>query len=321
MMHTWKKAAALASLVALLVVSGGGAAWAQTDKRIALSFDDAPAGDGPIFTGAERADALIGALNAVDAGPAVFFITTRGMAKPEGKARVAKYAAAGHLIANHSHSHHWAHKTDAEEYIADLDRADKWLTGIENRRPWYRFPYLDEGREQVKRETIRAALAQRGLLNGYVTVDTYDWHFVRRWKDAVRDGKSVDIDQLGKVYVEMMADAADFYDKKGREAFGRAPEQVMLLHENDLAALFIDDLVTELRARGWEIIDPDTAYMDPIAEEVPKTLFSGQGKIAALSVDKGISAYDFGHPGANEKAIDERLAEAAVFTEPVAEAP
>ena len=40
-------------------------------------------------------------------------------------------------------------------------------------RSWFRFPYLDEGAgDKEKRDAVRAGLAERGLVNGYVTGPT-----------------------------------------------------------------------------------------------------------------------------------------------------
>ena len=44
---------------------------------------------------------------------------------------------------------------------------------------------------------------------------------------------------------------------------------MLLLHETDLNALFIVDLVAGLRAAGWTIITMDEAYRDPIAQMEP----------------------------------------------------
>ncbi|MEM9234188.1 MAG: polysaccharide deacetylase family protein, partial [Pseudomonadota bacterium] len=91
----------------------------EAPRRIALTYDDAPRGDGEIFTGPERAEALTDALASVEAGPVAFFVTTRNFdTNPEHRARIDRYAAAGHLIANHTHTHPWAHKTSVAEYLA-----------------------------------------------------------------------------------------------------------------------------------------------------------------------------------------------------------
>jgi len=284
-----------------------------TSKRIALSFDDAPRGDGPKFTGDERSKVLIDTLAKSNSGPVAFFVTTKGFAKPGGKGRIERYANAGHLIANHSHTHQWLMRMDTQEYIADIDIAEQNLAGIKNRRPWFRFPFLDEGVPLEKRDAVRGALKQRGIINGYVTVDNYDWHIDRRWKKAVRSGRSVDMDALKKAYVDMLMGAVHFYDAAAVETFGRSPAHVILLHENDVAALFIDDFIDALRADGWEIISPDIAYADPIAAIVPQTLKTRQGHVAALAMEAGRDPKTFAHMAIDEAQIDTFLAERKVF--------
>ncbi len=241
-------------------------------KRIALSFDDGPRGAGPRFSGDERAEVLIRALASSSGQPAVFFVKTSNFKRKGGLQRIQRYAESAHLIANHTHSHNWLSSTDTNDYIADIDLAEELLVGFENRRPWFRFPYLDEGRELEKRDEVRKALASRNLFNGYVTVDNYDWYLERKWQDAVDAGKSVDIQALQSVYVDMLTSAVQFYDDLAGEALGRSPAHVLLLHENDVAALFVDDLVVALKKNGWQIISPDEAYADPMALVLLKTL-------------------------------------------------
>ena len=62
---------------------------------------------------------------------------------------------------------------------------------------------------------------------------------------------------------------------------------MLLLHETDLNALFIVDLVEGLRADGWTIVTMDEAYADPIAQIEPDTLYLGGGRIAALAAAGG----------------------------------
>lgn len=273
----------LAVIVVFFMVTGGSA---NAQKRIVLTYDDAPRADGLVFSGEERATALIDALNAVDAGPVAFFVSTKGLdADRNGRARIQRYAAAGHFIANHSHSHQWAHQTSIEDYLADIDAAEERLQGIENRRPWYRFPYLDEGRTADKISGIAAGLAARDLTNGYVTVDNYDWHVDRRLQEALRDGRRVDYEKLGRLYVRMMLYAAEFSDSVAVQMLGESPVHVLLLHENDVAALYAADLVTAFRASGWEVVSPEAAYDSPLPP--PETVHTGQGRVVGLAIDAG----------------------------------
>nr|WP_281373788.1 polysaccharide deacetylase family protein [Parvularcula dongshanensis] len=290
---------------------------ASADKRIAITYDDAPLPDGPHLTGAERGAALIEALAAAESGPVAVFVTTDGLAdEPDGRERIEAYAAAGHLIANHSHTHPHLSEMTADAYLANLDEAERQLAGFENRRPWFRFPYLDEGgQDRAKRDAVRAGLAERGLMSGYVTVDTYDWHVQSRWDEAARAGRQADLDALREVYVAMVLDAAEHYDALSRARLGRAPAQVLLLHENDLAALFAGDMIAALRDAGWQIVSPDEAFADEIAENLPDGLFSGMGRVSALAFEAGARGDELGHWSVDADAIDARLEKAEAFSD------
>jgi len=310
--------------LSFLIIAGCSQPVTKTDlsseKRIALTYDDGPRGDGRVFSGVERTQALIEQFKIAETGPVAMFVTTRGLDTQEGRDRIHDYANAGHRIANHSRTHMWASRTDVDAYIADIDQAEAALAPFANRRAWFRFPYLDEGgygdadAALPKRDALRAALDARSIMSGYVTVDTYDWHLEGLWQNALRDGKTVDEAALSKVYSDMVVDAAEHYDAMATDLLGRRPAHVLLLHENDLAASFTADMVSALRAKGWTIIDPDDAFTDPIAAQLPNTRFSGMGRIAALASGAGRSGADyFDHWSASEAGIEDRVAADAVF--------
>ena len=267
---------------------------AGPERRIAISFDDVPRGAGAFFTPDERSRRLIAALREAGVGQAAFYVTTGNLAKAwgaGGEARIAAYAAAGHVIANHSEAHRHLDAVAAEDYLADIDRAEAWLAGRAGRRPWFRFPFLDEGgRDKAKRDAVRSGLAARGLRNGYVTVDSSDWNMEALTVAAVQGGKTIDRKALRDLYVETNVEAAEFYDGLARRTLGRSPAHVLLLHETDLAALYLPDLVAALRKRGWAVITADEAFADPIAGLLPDVP-AAQGTLTeALAWEKGLPA-------------------------------
>ncbi|HTG38634.1 polysaccharide deacetylase family protein [Sphingomonas sp.] len=282
---------ALLILIALLT-----AIPAQAQRLIALTFDDVPRSPGAWYSPDERTRRIVAALDEGGVRGAAFFVNPGSLARPEGaggEARIAAYVRAGHVIANHGFSHLAASKTPAAAYIADIDRADAWLRGRPGFRPWYRFPYLDEGQgDKVKRDAIRAALAARRLANGYVTADGVDWHIEQRTIDAVTAGKVLDIEGLRALYVETQADAADVYDALAVRATGRSPVQVMLMHETDLAARFLPDLIAEMKRRGWRFVSADAAFADPIAAQAATVdVPSAQGTLVeAVAWARGLPA-------------------------------
>jgi len=302
-----------------LAATGALAPPAFAQKRIAFSFDDVPRQAGGFFTPDVRTRKFIAALKRARIEQAGFFVTPGNLDGPDGKggeARIAAYVRAGHVIGNHSYSHRWLSKTTVADYIADIDRAAAWLSGRPGYRPWYRYPFLDEGRRDLaKRAEVRAALASRGLSNAYVTIDDYDWHIDGLAKRAKQAGRRIDMTALRDLYVETLVGAANFYDGIAKSALGRQPIQVILLHETDLNAMFVDDLAAALRRDGWEIVTIDQAYRDPIAAREPDGWFTNGGRVAALAQETGREPRDLIDPRTDEDVLT-ALFEARVMKAP-----
>jgi peptidoglycan/xylan/chitin deacetylase (PgdA/CDA1 family) len=267
---------------------------AAAQKRIALSFDDVPRQAGGFMTPDARAKALVRALAKARVKQAVFFVTVGNLGKPgtgDGATDIARYLVAGHVIANHSYSHKRLSGMSAEAYLTDIDYADAWLKGWAGYRPWFRFPFLDEGgKDKAKRDAVREGLKARGLANGYVTAESSDWNIEALAVAARKDGKKLDMAALRDLYVESHVEAAEFYDALAVKVLGRSPAHVMLLHETDIAALFVGDLVKALRAKGWEVVTADEAFADPIRELRPDTPFAQGTLTEALAWEKGLPA-------------------------------
>ena len=252
-------------------------------KRIALTFDDVPRNAGAFLSEDERTTRLIDGLERAGVEQAAFFVTTGNLGQTTGGAeRIARYVAAGHVLANHTHSHPHLSEVSADAFLADIDRASAWLAQQPSNRPWMRYPYLDEGRDdRAKREAVRAGLAARGLSNGIVTIDASDWHYDDLATQAKAAGQPIDMAALGELWVESHVQSAEFSDDLARRVLGRSPAHVMLLHEADVTALYVADLVAALRANGWIIISADEAFADPLAKMLPDVP-SAQGTITEM---------------------------------------
>ena len=253
--------------------------------EIALTFDDAPR-KSTYLSGDQRTEMLLHGLKRANVDRVAFFCTTQGFDE-NGRQRIHKYADAGHAIANHTHTHPSLNKVGPTSFIQDLMVADGILKSWTNFKPWFRFPFLHEGNTAADRDSARSRLSQLGYINGYVTVDTYDWYMDALLQEAAAKNQTVHFDRLEKAYVEILWDGIQFYDRIARTVLGRSPKHVILLHENDLAALFVDALVEKLRSENWKIISPDEAYTDPIADELPDILRNNQGRVVSIALARG----------------------------------
>jgi peptidoglycan-N-acetylglucosamine deacetylase len=308
----------LRALLLLLAALAALAPTAHAQKRIALTFDDVPRNRGAFLSPRQRTEALIASLKRARVAQAAFFVNPGFLANPDGadgEAHIRAYVAAGHVLGNHSFDHPHLNARSAEEYLSNIDRAAAWLKGRKGYRPWFRFPFLDEGdRDKAKRDAVRAGLAARGLRNGYVTVDGGDWNIEALTIAAMKAGKPIDLAALKDLYIGSHVESANFHDALAKKTLGRSPAHVLLLHETDLAALFVADLVEALRADGWEIVTADQAFADPISRLFPDVPSARGTLTESLAWEKGLPAprwYEFAEgPPANKRFAERVLHEA-----------
>lgn len=304
----------LACLALLLLASP-----AFAEKRIAITFDDIPRDPGAFLSQDERTVKLIAALERAGVEQAAFFITAGFGEEPDrmgAEDRITAYAAAGHVLANHSWSHPALSEVTAEEYLANIDKTEAWLQGREGRRPWFRFPYLNEGKtDHAKRDAVRAGLKARGLRNGYVTVDGADWNIEALTQQAALAGKPMDMIALRDFYVDTHVQAANYNRELGRRVLGRDPIHVLLLHETDIAALYIDDLVEALRRDGWEIVTADRAFEDALKGEMPNAPSANGTLLGQIAQARGLA--ESGWPEVAHGDVQRRRFYEQVLKEPL----
>lgn len=150
--------------------------------------------------------------------------------------------------------------------------------------------------------------------NGYATVDNADWYIddlVQRKKAA---GFNLDLEKLRKAYVEILTDSIDFYDRLALETLNRSPKHVLLLHENDLAALFVGALVRELRKKGWKILLLLTKLIKIPLEKVSQTHSSRIKAESPPSLALEDTRDGFHSKWEDEAAVDAYLDQLGVFS-------
>jgi hypothetical protein len=169
---------------------------------------------------------------------------------------------------------------------------------------------LKEGDTATKRDAMRAFLAQHGYRVGHVTIDNSDWFIDLRLTARLQKDPAADVKPYRDYYLEHMWARADYYDQLARRVLGYQVKHTVLVHFNLLNALFLGDVIEMFKAKGWQPIDAEEAFTDPVFASKPKVLPAGESIVWAIAKEKGTIAKSLRYPaedGEYEKARMNKL--------------
>ena len=275
-------------------------------KSLAITLDDSPRFATGYFDGPTRAKTLLAEIERHNIPQIAFFSVAKNLSG-EGKERLLTYANAGHLMAHHSNNHEDFNNTSLQDYVAGFDQAKARLSKLPNYRKWYRFPYLREGNTSEKRDGMRKKLSEEGYLNAYITLNNYDWYLENLFQQAIKDNKNINFNALEQLYISLLMESIEYYDAMAVKYLGRSPKHVLLLHEMDITAMYLGNLVDELRKQGWQIISPERAFDDEIAQYKADKVFKyNPGRIGEIAYEKG-QKKNLWHTSLSESYIKQRF--------------
>jgi peptidoglycan/xylan/chitin deacetylase (PgdA/CDA1 family) len=249
-------------------VAAGNARTAAEPPRFAVTIDDFNIVDGPLLDRAARHRAILDALDGAGI-KAAGLVAGKYVEAPEGPGHLGAWAEAGHLIGNHTWAHSYYGGAEPGDLGADIDRCAPLIAPYATTRPLFRFPFLAEGRTAEARDRMRAVLADRGLQNAHVTIDASDWYVAQRLNERLEREPGADVAPYGDFLVGHLLARATFYDGLARDVLGRSPPHTLLIHHTLTTALFLPNILAGFRAAGWQAIDAETAFADPLYQSKP----------------------------------------------------
>ena len=240
---------------------------------------------------------------------AAAFVIGRNVEAQEGKDIVASWDKAGHLIGNHTYSHRDfnAPEADVKTYSDDILRAEALLKDYSRFRKYLRFPMLKEGDTAEKRDGMRSFMAQNGYRNGHVTIDNSDWAIDQRLTARLKKDPNANLKPYRDFYLEHIWARAEYYDSLANRVAGRPVKHTILVHFNLLNGLFLNDVITMLKGKGWEPIDAEEAYGDSVFMAQPKVVPAGESIIWSLAKEKGTIAKTLRYPAEDGEYENKRM--------------
>lgn len=277
-------------------------------KEIALSFDDAPVATTKHFETELRTDELIRKLKVLKVPPVMVFANPcRGEDLSSVMSQLKKYRDAGHLIGNHTCSHVRLDDVGFDAFTKDATKADLLLAPLFVGQKFFRFPTLNESKNEKLRDQMREWLQANQYRNGSVSIDNDDYLFSLKINQAKEKGKTINYKKVRSFFVEHVVGAANFYDELAVKTMGHSPKHVLLLHEMDATVMFMEALVKALRKEGWKIISIHEAYEDKIYLEQSKNMYANNGLIAQIHMEKTHEEIRYNHFATIKDELDKLL--------------
>ncbi len=256
-------------------------------KEIALTFDDAPGETTLHFTPEQRTDTLIQKLKSNNVPPVIIFANPcNGGDQPYILKQIRKLSEGGHIIGNHTCSHPRLDKVGFEYFTQDVKKAESLMGPTLSFPKLFRFPFFNEGTKSKLRDQIRQWLKDHSYRNIPSSIDNEDPIFSAKINEAKAKGKNVNYEKLKPLFIEHILAGAEYGERLALENLGYSPKHIILLHQKDATVLFIDDLVKELRQRGWTIVSAVDAIEDPLYRMEPKNTLSTFGILAQIVKEK-----------------------------------
>ena len=288
----------LVGVSALAAGFGGVPALARKPApQFAITMDDFFWQDSLKLTGAQRNEAILGTLHKHSIKAALFVIG-RNAEDDEGKQLLSAWDRAGHVIANHTYSHRNFNAPDADvkAYQDDILRAEVLLKDFSRFRKYLRFPMLKEGDTVAKRDAMREFLSQHGYRNGHVTIDDSDWYIDQRLTARLKTDPAANLKPYRDYYLDHIWTRAEYYNTLAQRVTGYSVKHTLLVHFNLLNSLFLGDLIAMFKAKGWQPIDAEEAFNDPVFASRPNVVPAGESLIWSLAKEKGTIAKSLRYP-------------------------
>lgn len=223
------------------------------DREIAITIDDLP------FVGTDSNDAsnlkrshdrFIKILQSLTDNqvPATGFVIAGSIGKGQWQL-LDQFRNEGFELGNHTYSHANLNKISSEKYIDEIARADKILTPVMTQPKYFRYPYLAEGKGQIKQD-VQDYLTANQYIVAPVTIDSKDYMFNARLLAVSWRARNAYLSQIKQQYLDYIWKQTLLAEKRSH---GNG-KQILLIHANLLNSHFLSDVIQMYKNNGYHFI-------------------------------------------------------------------
>ena len=198
----------------------------------------------------------------------------------QGTAMLKPWTSGSFDLGNHLYSHSDANELSVEQIEDEIVRGEATIAPLmkaAGKNPGFlRFPYNHTGDTKEKQDALAAFIAKRGYRLAPCTIENSDWEFTWAYVKMLAKHDDVSIAKLRADYLAYTSAEIDYYAALNKQALGYEPPEIMLLHDNQLNADMIDDVLALFEKKGYRFVSLSDAESDPIYKQ-PDTYITAYG--------------------------------------------
>src|SRR6185437_8348037 len=153
---------------------------------------------------------------------------------------------------------------------------------------WFRYPFLDEGKDEAQRNSARAVLAKHGYRIADVTTSFSDWAFTPAWARCNAAGDKAAVTELERMYLNAVKESIFVARGTARALYGRDIPYVLLMHVSAMSAHMMPQVIKAYRAAVFRFVTIKQAESDPVYRADIDLSLPGRIADRKLAQDKAV---------------------------------
>jgi peptidoglycan/xylan/chitin deacetylase (PgdA/CDA1 family) len=247
---------------AMLILCG-----AAPKPEIAVTIDDLPVhapyppGVTPLAVNVQ----MIGALKAAHV-PVTAFVNAVNVKDRGTMAALRAWRQAGFVLGNHTWSHPHLSELTMPAFEGELTRGEPVLSrlGGHTNWHWFRYPFLDEGKDAAQRLAARQVLATHGYKVADVTTTFSDWAWTPAYARCTAKHDRSGVQQLERLYLAAVRQSIADDRETAHKLYGRDISYVLLMHVSAMSAHMMPQVLSIYRQSGYRFVSLPQAERDPV---------------------------------------------------------
>jgi peptidoglycan-N-acetylglucosamine deacetylase len=252
---------------ALLLLCGATSPDRVGRPEIAITIDDLPvhAPYPPGLTPLQVNRQMIAALKASHV-PVTAFVNAANVKDAETMQALREWRAAGFVLGNHTWSHPHLSEMTIPQFETELTKDEPVLKMLGGRTDWrwFRYPFLDEGKDQAQRIAARQVLAKHGYRVADVTTGFSDWAWTPAYARCAAKHEHAGLAQLERLYLAAVKQSIADDRETANKLYGRDIPYVLLMHVSAMSAHMMPQVLKIYRDAGYGFVSLPQAERDPV---------------------------------------------------------